>query len=74
MALQDVQPFSTYTYQTVLPRLGIGYRESDDSAPGYFRSDAEDTGSSRIGWEEGMPTDPNLQYAPAALYERDLRQ
>ena len=74
MALEDVQPFSAYTYESVLPRLGYQYRVDDVSGRGaYYNVDPEE-GTGRVRFEEGAPTDPNLQYAPAALYEQDLRQ
>lgn len=73
MALQDIQPLSAYTYESVLPRLGYQYRQPDEGMAGYYAT-APQEGTGFARFEEGAPTDPNLQYAPQRLYEQDLRQ
>lgn len=67
MDLAAVKPLSWYLdWNNVLPLLGIEYREPDDAAPGYFDS------AGRVRFEDGAPTDPNLQYAPYREYSRAL--
>jgi len=73
MALQDVQPFSAYTYESVLPRLGYQYRVDDETGRGAYYNVSPEDGTGRVRFEEGAPTDPGLQYAPQRLYEQDLR-
>ena len=74
MALQDIQPLSAYTYESVLPRLGYQYRVDDETGRGAYYNVSPEEGTGRVRFEEGAPTDPNLQYAPQRLYEQDLRQ
>lgn len=71
MALQDVQPLSAYTYESVLPRLGYRYSIDDETGAGRWYG-GEDDG--RVRFEDGGPADPGLQQAPQRLYEQDLRQ
>lgn len=71
MALQDIQPLSAYTYESVLPRLGYRYSIDDETGAGRWYG-GEDDG--RVRFEEGGPADPGLQQAPQRLYEQDLRQ
>lgn len=70
MALEDVQPFSAYTYESVLPRLGYRYSIDDETGAGRWYGGDDD---GRVRFEDGGPADPGLQQAPQRLYEQDLR-
>lgn len=68
----DVQPLSSYTWDTVLRRLGYRYQVDDENGRGgWFAPNPED-GTGRVRFEEDSPTDPNLQAAPRRLYTQDL--
>jgi hypothetical protein len=73
VALQDIQPLSAYTYESVLPRLGYVQRTDDETGATNWYNLTPDEGTGRVRFEEGAPTDPGLQYAPQRLYEKDLR-
>ena len=47
MALQDIQPLSAYTYESVLPRLGYQYRQPDEGMAGYYAVSPEE-GAGRV--------------------------